>query len=816
MIENIRKQYPQYNDLSDQELADAFHSKYYSDLPKDQFYNKIGLSGPSLLGKIANIPSKIGSTAAEFLMETGPALGEKAVGLTQLGAETLGYQDFSKRLGEITAKERESLTTTQKVGRTVLGSLPEIAVGGAAFKGMQAITKPSTFGKIASLTGAGIASGATGGITEVRQEGDIKDRLIGTAGRASLEGVLTPATAGVAKIAGKGYNFLKNVFTKGSPEQFAKEKLSPIVAKQALEELYKSPAGKPTTGIDIQQPEFQEFSRSVISRYPSSRMIAEDFAKGRNAQALDRINKDLNILSKTDDAETYLAQLDNTKKILVDPLYKKAYEEGSDIGKLAQATQEQRQKIYQQAVGNNELSIDDLNRIASQYDEALKIMKQTKPKSLLQFIKESGGISDVGGELKSFDLNNKTLPGLLRKNGPLIDDVGEKLTEAGYFQERPTVSQVLDLIDQEMRGKKVFLPSSNQVAFDEASTLINQIESAGIDVEAIKLLNKPIAVIQNKEIQDLISDPRMAQALKTARKDFGIKAPNNSIEALHGARQAINDIESVAIKQGEYNKARSYKLLRDKITNVIYKSSPSFKEADEIYNKYTSMQDTINLGRDFSKKTPEQIKKDFLDIKSKSKLSLPEIQDNYRIGVRDALVKQAQKAIKFEGTNIPTKIQVKSFIENEYKKGQLKTIFPTEQSFNKFVDNVNQEVIYNKVLSDLNLTKASIEQNRPNFIRNAFNYLLSNKLTGYGTTGAVVNVSRAGEEILIRNYKNLNEANAKALAKILTNRNATIKLLESVIKNADKSQKEVVSQVVRDIYQPLATSKVITEPTFTE
>lgn len=38
----IRQKYPQYSDLSDQDLADRFHNKFYSDMPKEQFYQKIG------------------------------------------------------------------------------------------------------------------------------------------------------------------------------------------------------------------------------------------------------------------------------------------------------------------------------------------------------------------------------------------------------------------------------------------------------------------------------------------------------------------------------------------------------------------------------------------------------------------------------------------------------------------------------------------------------------------------------------------------------------------------------------------------------
>ena len=36
-IVEFRKKNPEYDDLSDKELSDALHSKYYSDLDKDQF-----------------------------------------------------------------------------------------------------------------------------------------------------------------------------------------------------------------------------------------------------------------------------------------------------------------------------------------------------------------------------------------------------------------------------------------------------------------------------------------------------------------------------------------------------------------------------------------------------------------------------------------------------------------------------------------------------------------------------------------------------------------------------------------------------------
>lgn len=46
-LKDFRAQYPQYDDMSDQDLADALHGKYYSDIPKDDYYKQIGFEAAS-------------------------------------------------------------------------------------------------------------------------------------------------------------------------------------------------------------------------------------------------------------------------------------------------------------------------------------------------------------------------------------------------------------------------------------------------------------------------------------------------------------------------------------------------------------------------------------------------------------------------------------------------------------------------------------------------------------------------------------------------------------------------------------------------
>lgn len=43
-IEEVRKKYPQYQDLSDKQLVDSLHAKYYADIPINNFYEQVGLT----------------------------------------------------------------------------------------------------------------------------------------------------------------------------------------------------------------------------------------------------------------------------------------------------------------------------------------------------------------------------------------------------------------------------------------------------------------------------------------------------------------------------------------------------------------------------------------------------------------------------------------------------------------------------------------------------------------------------------------------------------------------------------------------------
>jgi hypothetical protein len=101
-IQELREKYPQYSDMSDQDFADRFHQKFYSDMPKQDFYNKIGMNESGNL--ISDAASLTPHTTDQFIDRAkwlGKTAGSMAAGAGQqilntgLGAVNLGLKGIN-------------------------------------------------------------------------------------------------------------------------------------------------------------------------------------------------------------------------------------------------------------------------------------------------------------------------------------------------------------------------------------------------------------------------------------------------------------------------------------------------------------------------------------------------------------------------------------------------------------------------------------------------------------------------------------------------------------------------------------------------
>jgi len=147
------------------------------------------------------------------------------------------------------------------------------------------------------------------------------------------------------------------------------------------------------------------------------------------------------------------------------------------------------------AVDSLALSLEAIRRGA--VDPLRKKVEKAKGASLLDRIKERGGIDDEGGNLAAMNAPKGTVRKGTTGQSSFIpdgenqfsaDDTARQLWEEGYFPEfedRPTANDLYDAIAEEVGGNKRFKPlATTDAAFDRAQGLIgfaDELDRLGLD-----------------------------------------------------------------------------------------------------------------------------------------------------------------------------------------------------------------------------------------------------------------------------------------------------------------------------------------------
>ncbi|MCO5213687.1 MAG: hypothetical protein M9936_28645 [Caldilinea sp.] len=279
-IKEIREKFPQYSDLSDAQLADALYQKFYSDMPRDQFLSKIGMSAP---------------TAGERFMQ-----GQKSVGVGAAQTIASGAREAFPLLGRAI-----EFATTGKVGTIMDRPLEQFqqetqdynsrrkAAGDTGVDWMQMLGSASSPWNVlagrAGLTGggAGITGKIVGGMTAgtvggAMTPGTDKERLAGMA----LGGGLGGAIGAVPALTSKMYDIAKSM-TRGGAERKAGTILRNAAQNpdDALANLMNVrpvvPGSPPTTGMASGDEGVASLLNVVQDRVPEVKAAANRAAAAR-------------------------------------------------------------------------------------------------------------------------------------------------------------------------------------------------------------------------------------------------------------------------------------------------------------------------------------------------------------------------------------------------------------------------------------------------------------------------------------------------------------------------------------------------------
>ncbi len=291
-LAEIRQQYPQYSDMSDQQLSDALYQKFYSDMPRDQFDQKLGATAqPSapesqigtpdaptinVGGRQIPVSEYFSMSAAERNAikdqivaqnpgaRTGPiqpqpnmvqdAIGAGATwldsaigGVPVAGPAIRGVGDFiaSSTIGGITGQGREAVQgqidqnrqgleerfpMTSMSGSVTGAVLPMIAAGGTPM-GAQALGV--TGANLGTRTAASAASGGVVSGLDTATRGGTPTDIAASTGIGAGFGAVIPGLGAAASAAGRGIGNMINTFrgATGSVDELAGSRLA--AARQA-------------------------------------------------------------------------------------------------------------------------------------------------------------------------------------------------------------------------------------------------------------------------------------------------------------------------------------------------------------------------------------------------------------------------------------------------------------------------------------------------------------------------------------------------------------------------------------------------------
>lgn len=211
-ISEIREKYPQYNDLSDAQLAQSFHKKFYSDIPYHEFAAKIGV----------NLPEA--SLGEKALVGLGRGFVDAGEGIKQLGLSA------GEKLGIVPEGRTAQYTKDADEERQFYGNTPvgQSGVGAAARFVGNTLPYALTPGGVAGGLGARIASGAAAGagIGALQYVPEGNSRGLNTALGGVVGGAIPAAIAGVKgayDLSKKGKDLI--ALNLGANEQVAEQVL---------------------------------------------------------------------------------------------------------------------------------------------------------------------------------------------------------------------------------------------------------------------------------------------------------------------------------------------------------------------------------------------------------------------------------------------------------------------------------------------------------------------------------------------------------------------------------------------------------------
>lgn len=475
-ISSVRQQYPQYSDMSDQQLADALHAKYYSDMPKDAYYQKIGLGAPqkapnaapqqnqSFINELANSP------AVNGILGAGDALASTlSAGLVNPRNSSGTAYNVGKVAGNIGGfLGGGEILDTARAGMEAMPYIGQLA----KLLGGEGLTGASKFGADAARQGLGTA--AYGAVTNP------DDRLKG-----AEEGFAWGVGGATVPPALKGIGMATNVIR---PQKFAAQILDILGGGKNLEnnaqsiaqDLKNSFENRVAEGNALYSPLFDSLgSHSVYDGIAPSKdsyqSIAKDVIKGYDRN-LNKLHQQFVENPSLENAHSLQSQLGSAARDL----------QAKDSAKNLSVADKSKMQGYLDA---REAINGDINNFLSSKNPALAQQYQSATQNWLDNVVPYLENSKISKIAKGDVTNPRNITNIFSNPEPeiqkIVEDMGPNAAnkilyaELGKTQGSLTPEKLLNSFnDLEKKGLGSYVTPSLAEQFDTLTGRIKNRDSA--------------------------------------------------------------------------------------------------------------------------------------------------------------------------------------------------------------------------------------------------------------------------------------------------------------------------------------------------
>lgn len=270
------------------------------------------------------------------------------------------------------------------------------------------------------------------------------------------------------------------------------------------------------------------------------------------------------------------------------------------------------------------------------------------------------------------------------------------------------------------------------------------------------------------------------------------KLPDNHIEILDATKKMLDDKIGVAIRAGEKQQAASLLGLKSELLTRLDKVNPDYAKARKVFSDYSSIQNAQEQGLKFSTLRPEQLQRFMKNLSVSEK-------EAFRIGVRENLQKTVTSTT--EGAD-----PAKRIFGNQFKRDQLKAIFPNQTIYKQFEKRMIEEIkaaetkfrVLGGSRTDINLSDESQFLN------------IASRIGGGVALGSKFAVINGAISSIRRLSPGITEKNAKTLATILVNKGKSIEALEKIVqKEKNATQQRVMRDFIDKMRLPAVGAGVI-------